>query len=654
MLSKIFGFISGHKFITLIVVLAVVAGGYYTYGKLTSTTGEVKYVLTAVEKGTITSSVSGSGQVSVSQQLDVKAKAAGDIVLIGVKKGQEVKSGAVLVQLDDNDAKKTVRDAGINLESAKLALKKLKKPADKLSILQAETALAQAKRDLEDLKKPADPLELLQAENALSQAIESKQKAEDTLTKSYDEGFNDITDAFLDLPTVMIGLEDMFFDMTISKDFKNIDWYVNQVAADTVATASSYKGDLSRALDKARTSYDKNLTNYKSSSRTSGTSTIESLILETYDATKVMADAVKAANNYVDFVQSDIALRNGTLPTIISTHQGLIDTYTGNTNSHLVTLLAMKRTIQDGKEDIANAERSVTEKTEALNDLKNGADENDLKTAEEKVKEKEESLAEIKAPPDPLDIKTQELSVKQKENALADAKENLADYYVRAPFSGIVAKMDMKKGDSVSSGGVIATMITHQRIAEISLNEVDVAKIKAGQKVILTFDAVPDLSLSGEVTDVDSIGTVSQGVVSYTVKTTFDTQDERVKPSMSVSANIITDVKTDALIVPNSAVKLQGEENYVQIADGQNLQAQNGSLKGVALLTPPRRQIVEIGISNDESTEIISGLKEGDLVVTGIINSQAGTATSNSNQNSMFRIPGMGGGPPPGQDFGRR
>ena len=61
--------------------------------------------------------------------------------------------------------------------------------------------------------------------------------------------------------------------------------------------------------------------------------------------------------------------------------------------------------------------------------------------------------------------------------------------------------------------------------------------------------------MSGVVTEIDPIGAISQGVVTYDIKINFDVVDERVKPSMSVSAAIITDTKQNVLVVPNSAVK---------------------------------------------------------------------------------------------------
>src|SRR5207248_903868 len=86
-------------------------------------------------------------------------------------------------------------------------------------------------------------------------------------------------------------------------------------------------------------------------------------------------------------------------------------------------------------------------------------------------------------------------------------------------------------------------------------------------KATLTFDAIPDLTISGTVAEIDSLGTVSQGVVTYNVKISFDTQDSRIKGAMSVSAAIITEVKQDVLVVLNSAVKSSSGASYVEMFD---------------------------------------------------------------------------------------
>jgi HlyD family secretion protein len=76
-----------------------------------------------------------------------------------------------------------------------------------------------------------------------------------------------------------------------------------------------------------------------------------------------------------------------------------------------------------------------------------------------------------------------------------------------------------------------------------------------GQKVTMTFDAIPDLTMTGTVAEIDTLGTVTQGVVSYTVKIAFDTDNTDVKPGMTVSAMIITNTKIDVCKVPLSLDK---------------------------------------------------------------------------------------------------
>jgi multidrug efflux pump subunit AcrA (membrane-fusion protein) len=151
-----------------------------------------------------------------------------------------------------------------------------------------------------------------------------------------------------------------------------------------------------------------------------------------------------------------------------------------------------------------------------------------------------------------------------------------------------------------------------------------VAKVKVNQKVTLTFDAIEDLNITGEVAEIDALGTVTQGVVNYGVKIIFDTQDERVKSGMSVSAAIITDIKQDVLLVPNAAVKSNNGQ-YVEVLEN-NI---------------PRNQTVETGLSNDTMTEITSGLKEGDKVITQTIT--ANTTQTQTQSSTGVRIPGVGG-----------
>jgi RND family efflux transporter MFP subunit len=380
-----------------------------------------------------------------------------------------------------------------------------------------------------------------------------------------------------------------------------------------------YEEEVKTDYQNALTAYTKAFDDYKLITRSADLPAIETLLDETYMTACDIAESVKSTVNFLQFVQDIMLPRKLKVPASTVTYLTNLDSYTGQVNGHLSSLLGIQTTIKNARGTIVDADRSITEKTESLKKLQAGAD--------------------------ALDIQSSKLTVTQRENSLQDAKEKLADYTVRAPFDGRIAKVNVKKGDTASSSTAIATLLAHQQIAEIALNEVDVAKVKMGQKVTLTFDAVEGLSISGEVAEIDAVGTVSQGVVSYTVKISFDTQDDRVKPGMSVTAAIITDAKPDVLAVPNSAVQTQGTAHYVEIADGQY--AAQEAAAGVVLTSPARRQMVEIGIANDSSTEITSGLSEGDQVIVRTItaSSQTATPTTQTGGNALFGgNRGLGGG----------
>lgn len=572
-----------HKIIGTVLAVAVVGGGYFAVGAMGGETAETRYITEAVSRGTLISSISGVGQVSVSEQVEIQPKVSGEVVRVYVSKGQTVSAGTLLALLDTRDAEKAVRDAETNLETAKLELDRMLEPVDELTLLQAENSLIQAKN--------------------------SKQKAEDNLIKAYEDGFNTVADAFLDLPTVMGGMENLLFGKSINNQQDNITWYINATdhTSDARSKAERFRDDVYASYNKARTAYTKNFDDYKAVSRFSEEATIEAIIKQTYDTAQLIAEAVKAANNYIDFVQDHLEQRHLQIPSQVSTHQSSLDSYTGTTNSNLSSLLSIQSTLKTSREAIVDAETNI--------------------------EERELSLAKTKAGADELNIRAQNITIQQREDALITAKQNLNDHYIRAPFAGVVATVDVSLGKAVSSGSKVATLLANQQIVEIALNEIDAVKIKGGQRATITFDAVPDLTVTGEVVSIATLGTVSQGVVSYDVTVVFDIEDTRIKPGMSASVSIITEAKQDALLVSNSAIRYQGANTSI-LAMGT---------EGVPVTTQ-----VTVGSSNDTHTEIVNGLQEGDTVVTQTITENTGNSSQSAAQsgggNSIIPTGGGFGG----------
>lgn len=214
-------------------------------------------------------------------------------------------------------------------------------------------------------------------------------------------------------------------------------------------------------------------------------------------------------------------------------------------------------------------------------------------------------------------------------NALSDS----AKRQVRAPIDGTVNAVNIKNGDDLSrlsnnSSSEAPIIIGDLKTlkAQVEVNEVDIPNIVLGQKVMMTYSAIDDLTVSGKIEKMDALGTITSGVVNYTVTIGFDSVDSRLRPGMSVSAKIITDVKQDVITVPNSALKVKNNKTYLEVL--------NSATK------LPEQRTIELGLANTTHTEIVSGVAVGDDVVTQTINPTAKTATTNSN----VRIPGLGGG----------
>ncbi len=510
-------YIVAHKMISTIVIIAISFGGYEIIKKIQGSNTNPSYLIEAVQKGTIVSSITGSGQVSAENQVDLKSKTSGDVLSVNVVSGQSIKAGTLIARID-------ARDAEIALENARIALQKLTQPADALSVTLAQDQLAHA----------------------------------------YDNGFNTAARAFIDLPAIMTGLDDLFYTK---------GGYLSDQRSFPSDADKSDRDIVGLEFDGVKAEYNTILALYKSTMRTD-TAATKALISTTYNLIQHITQTIKDSKALVDH----IALISSGLDTSATAVQNL-NSWTDTMNTDLLNLLSVKNTI--------------TEQTDSLSKLQNG--------------------------PDPLDVRSQQLNVTQKEYAYQDS-------FIYAPFDGVVAKITVKKTDSVSSGTSIGTFITKQKIANVSLNEVDVAKVKTGEKATLTFDAVDGLSIAGTVLEVDLVGTVTQGVVNYNVKIGFDTSDDRIKSGMSVSAAIITDVKQDVLIVPNSAIKIQGTNNYVEIFD-KSMPVTTGN-QGVISSALPIQQAVVIGAFDDFSTEIISGLSEGDKIVTRTIAPSTTVATS--------------------------
>lgn len=230
-------------------------------------------------------------------------------------------------------------------------------------------------------------------------------------------------------------------------------------------------------------------------------------------------------------------------------------------------------------------------------------------------------------------------TVAQSQSSLVSAQMayRAAGATVYAPISGTVSAISLAPGmvlnptsNSSNSSNVsnkIAIVKTSATPAiSVLLTEIDVPKVKVGDKATITLDALPDKTYTGKIIAVDTSGTVSSGVVSYTTTIKLDADAPDILSNMSATANIITDVVDNVVMVPMAAVQTA--------TDGTTTvrELKNGQLTSVP---------VEVGKSNSTQTVITSGVNEGDTVVTSVVS--ATTTKTSTSTSSVFGGGGRGG-----------
>ena len=178
---------------------------------------------------------------------------------------------------------------------------------------------------------------------------------------------------------------------------------------------------------------------------------------------------------------------------------------------------------------------------------------------------------------------------------------------VTAQAPGTTAPLPSSSGSTSSSGGgsatssfmVLGSMSGMQVIAPFA--EADAARLAANQTATVTFDAVPSLSMPAHVLAIASSATVISNVTNYYATLVIDRVDPRLKAGMTANASVVVQQASNVLMLPNSAITHLGNLAFV------NLLGRDGKTQ--------TRQQVQLGAAGEQSSEIVSGLNEGDKVV---------------------------------------
>ena len=614
--KKIKLFVVKHKIISVLILIALAYSGYLLYSKISTSRTTVEYTFGKVKTGDLAVTVAGSGQVATLSKVSIKPQTTGQtqtlgqIVSVKVKNGDFVKAGQVVAILDGKNALQSLNQAKASVASAQANYNKLLNGLTDADLLSLNNSIQNSEISLNNLKQNI----LIKLQNAYTSAANS----------------------------VYLNTDGFFADNPVT---------ANPVFRIDGVSFLNYQ--LENNINTGRYDIGTILNNWKSKIVTQSTSD----------------DLVVAINNALGSLNK-IRSYFDDMATIFASYSTASNSSGQSSINSDKSISASARSSMDS---------SISDLTSALQSYN---------SANISLKQSKDSLAIKQEPPTVDDLAVSKAQLDNAKANLANAEDAYASRIISAPFDGQIGGLTADIGQQISSSDSLGTLITSEKVINVSLNEVDAAKVSAGNSVGITFDSLPSVSLTGKVGFIDPLGTVAQGVVSYAVQVKMDSQNDQVKAGMTASVNIVTVQHSNTLIIPTSAITNVGGKKFVLLADVSTSTLPNsggfsrssstadfssstkrdfasstrgtssrqfgnysasGTKSSQSITTQYPVTSVEIttGISNNTSTEVLSGLSDGQLIVTKKTNvssinnttkSTAASATTNTRS-------GFGGGP---------
>jgi HlyD family secretion protein len=219
-------------------------------------------------------------------------------------------------------------------------------------------------------------------------------------------------------------------------------------------------------------------------------------------------------------------------------------------------------------------------------------------------------------------------AVLQTRASLDKAQDDLSKTTIFAPLTGRVISLNAEEGEVVVSGtmnnagSIIGTIADLSEIlANVDVDETEIVDVKLGQEATLRVDALPDRMYHGKVVEIGSSGfnrPQQPDVTFYKVKILLTDSDEALRPGMSVRSEIQTASHAKALVLPIQAVVerlptgAKGEEAEEEDREEEEIKVVFVLENGKA-----RQRPVEAGLSDETHVELLTGVKEGEQVITG-------------------------------------
>ncbi|MFA6090937.1 MAG: efflux RND transporter periplasmic adaptor subunit [Candidatus Gracilibacteria bacterium] len=608
--------------------------------------------------GSLKTSIESDGKVTLKNELNLDFVNPGIIKNILKKEGDEVKKGETIAILDTDyldlaidkatialkiaEANYNIKKRGSTLDEIYVSEKQLESSQasydatfsqTKMDITLTEDTFKIAGENLENTKKQAE-INTLNAQNNLDTLILDLKTAQNnvqSVTSQESEKYRNAQNKLL--------MEAGQFITLVEKNLFNIDTLlgisdVNKSLNDGYesylgAKHTSTKLQAENSYREASNAFNIFYTDWKIFRQDTDMTQLEKNALQLREVSTLTN---KSLNYTIDTLQSSITsstFPQNTLDTYISNFGNALSSLKNETAAFTLTLqttqeakTSMDVKIQSTNDLIANLKQKIkigeatVQKTTLENEVSLALatqkvdqaqltiDNARIKKDTSLVKEKSQieiskGLLESKKGADSLELEPFYMTIISAKKNLEESEKKKEDAYLKSPMDGKIATISGKIGETSNSlKEPFVTIINNKTFfVESQVEEVDIVKIKYGQKVYITFDAIDGLSIPGEVSYVSEKAMIdSNGIVSYKVEIIFSTEDTRIRDGMTATSEFVTKEVKNVLIIPVPAVKTINKKPSVLL--------KNGEYKAVIT-----------GFTDAKMVEIISGLTKGDTVI---------------------------------------
>lgn len=606
----IFGLIFNKKFLIIAGIILVIAGAayYFFVPSASKPVAAVQQKQATVKKEDLKISVSSSGKVVAKDGVTLSFPVSGNLEVnnVYVKEGDKIKKGDKIASVKTESLDFELRSAYANYQSAldnfnnsNAAPTASELSKSKASVDQAQVSLDQAKISLEQTK------------SSTAQSIANSElnvsTAENNLKMNKDVNNSEIvTNAYTDLVSTIKSI-----NISLQKILRDSD---SILGVDDTMINSDFKSVLGV---KDSTSYAAAKDSYNRAKQARTELDLMANSLSISDLTNVDSTAIKAKTALVTFQNHlyDMQVLLEATVTFVDLSQTKLDGFKSTISSNRTSINSTIASLDNSVQAISDAKNSLDQyqlaHNKAVNDLattKNQASQN-VNNATITVKSREISLAQAKndyndliAPASESDLASARSQLTNAAISVDKAKFNMEQATLTSPIDGIVSLLNYKIGDIIMSDAAdktVATIINNDTLfIEANIEEADISKLKVGDQAQVTFDAVDGAILRGEISFISLTSvTSSNGIVTYLVRVLLtNTGASQIREGMTASIDFITAEAPGVLSIPVTAVRNVGGKPSVELVSGQIAN-------------------VVTGFTDGKNVEIISGLKEGDVVV---------------------------------------